>query len=113
MDVAGITSIPRIDFEVGLNRELRTIGASDLEAAAYVRGVRRGGVIVFATGSNEAVDRAAAVMNRRGAMEVEELIGREPGTGSLSVGSTPPVLDSGAQTGRVRQSGGGARMFAW
>jgi len=114
MAVTGDTSTPRTDFEVGLNRELRTIGASDREAEAYVQGVRRGGVIVFATGSSEAVDNATEVMNRHGAIEVEELIGSEPGSsGSLTGESLPPMQVSSDQTGRIRQSGGGARMFAW
>jgi len=113
MAVTGVTSTPRTDFEVGLNRELKTIGATDREAEAYVQGVRRGGVLVFATGSGEAVDNAADLMNRHGAIEVEELIGREPGSGSLTAGSLPPTQDSSAQIGRIRQPGGGARMFAW
>jgi hypothetical protein len=53
-------------------------------------------------------------MNRHGAIEVEELIGREPGSsGSLTGESLPPMQVSSDQTGRIRQSGGGARMFAW
>jgi hypothetical protein len=113
MPVTGALSTPHTDFEVGLDRELRAVGASGPEASAYVRGVRRGGVLVFATGSNEEVDNAADVMNRHDAMIVEELIGREPNTGSLTEETMAPVLDGSSQTGRVRQSGGGARMFVW
>jgi len=109
----GVTSIPRTDFEVGLDRELKTIGASEREANAYVQGVRRGGVLVFATGSNEQVDSAAEIMNRHGAVEVEELIGREPNTGSMIDENMPAIHDISPQTGRIRQSGGGARMFVW
>jgi hypothetical protein len=58
-------STPRIDFEVNLNRELTAIGASDREADTCVQGVRRGGVLVLATGSNEQVDNAATIMNAR------------------------------------------------
>ena len=117
MSVDGAMSTPRTDFQVGLDRELRAIGASDQEASAYVQGVRRGGVLVFATGSNEQVDNAAEIMNRHDAMKVEELVGSEPNTGSSMVGesgeSAAPVHDSFTQTGRTRQSGGGARMFVW
>jgi hypothetical protein len=109
----GVTSIPRTDFEVGLDRELKTIGASEREANAYVQGVRRGGVLVFATGSNEQVDSAAEIMNRHGAVEVEELIGREPNTGSMIDENMPAIHDISPPTGRIRQSGGGARMFVW
>ena len=109
----GVTSIPRTDFEVGLNRELKAIGASDLEARAYVRGVRRGGVLVFASGSNEQVNDAAEIMNRHGAIEVEEFIGNEPKTGSTVTGNMTPILDGAPQTGRISQPGGGARMFVW
>ena len=46
----GVTSIPRTDFEVGLDREsrqsARAIGRRELRARS-----RRGGVLVFASGS--------------------------------------------------------------
>jgi len=109
----GVTSIPRIDFEVGLNRDLKAIGASDREARAYVQAVRRGGVLVFASGSNEQVDDAAEIMNRHDAIEVEELIGNELEAGSTATGNMTPIVDSSPQTGRISQSGGGARMFVW
>jgi hypothetical protein len=113
MGDTGMMGTPHTDFEVGLDRELRMIGASDPEAHAYVQEVRRGGVIVFATGSNEQVDSAADIMNRHGAVEVEKLIGCEPNTGSMIDESLPAIHDSSGQTGRVRQSGSGARMFVW
>src|ERR1035441_5713219 len=47
--------------------------------------LRRGGVLVFATGLNEEVDNATQIMNRHGAIEVEELIGRELNTDRKSV----------------------------
>ena len=113
MGGTGITDTPHTNFEVGLDRELKTIGASEREANAYVQGVRRGGVLVFATGSNEQVDSAAEIMNRHGAVEVEELIGREPNTGSMIDENMPAIHDISPPTGRIRQSGGGARMFVW
>ena len=113
MEGDGVTSTPRIDFEVGLNRELTAIGASDREADAYVQGVRRGGVLVLATGSNEQVDDAATIMNRHDAVELAELTGIRPETLSLPGDDTTPPLDGSPQTGRIRQPGGGARMFVW
>jgi hypothetical protein len=113
MAVSGAMSFPHTDFEVGLDRELKAIGASEREANAYAQKVRRGAVLVFATGSDEAVDSAARIMNRRGAIEVEELTGREPNIGSMIAENVAPVDDGPTQTGRIRQQGGGARMFVW
>ena len=120
MAVTGVTSIPHTDFEVGLDRELKAIGASEGEASAYVQEVRRGGALVFATGTNVEVDNAAEIMNRHGAIKVEELIGREPSGSRMTGQSLPlsrdanmPSVHDATQTGRIRQSGGGVRMFVW
>ena len=75
--------------------------------------MRRGGVLVFATGLNEEVDNATQIMNRHGAIEVEKLIGRELNTSGIIDESMPAVHDISPQTGRIRQSGGGARIFVW
>jgi len=109
----GVASTPRTDFEVGLNRELTAIGASDREAKAYVQGVRRGGVLVFATGSIEEVDNAARIMNRHDAIELEELVGSRPEIVSPVGQSMTPIFEGSPQTGRISQPGGGARMFVW
>ncbi len=107
-------STPRTDFEVSLGRELESFGATGREARAYVEGVRRGGAIVFATGNEAAVNEAAEVMNRRGALEIEEFIGRNVAMGmSNSETQVPASYDDAPQTGRVRQPGGGARLFVW
>lgn len=71
-EVTGVMSFPRLDFEVDLIRELTRIGATKMEAQDYAKGLRRGGALVFATGSNEKVDDAAEMMNRHGAIEVED-----------------------------------------
>lgn len=113
MSVDGPMSTPRTDFEVGLNRELKAIGVDAQEAIAYVEGVRRGGVLVFATGSTEEIDNAAKIMNRHGAIEVETLVGSEPNVGSMDGENMTPVHESSNQTGRISQPGGGARMFVW
>jgi len=111
MAVTGIMSTPRTDFEVDLGRELKAIGASEEEAKAYVQGVRRGGVLVSATGSNERVDNAAEIMNRHFAIGVEELIGHEPDFGVIEE-NAPLVDESRVQSGRIRQTGG-TRLFVW
>jgi PPE-repeat protein len=113
LEGSGATNISNIDFEVNLNRELRAIGATGPEAEAYVQGVRRGGVLVFANGSDEKVDAAVQIMNRHGSLEVEELSGGESLPSSMSDENVTPILDTSVQTGRITQAGGGARAFVW
>ena len=113
MKGSGVMGIPNIDFEVSLNRDLRKIGASGPEAEAYVKGVRRGGVLVFASGSGERIDAAAEIMNRHSPVEVEELTGGELNLPSTTGENVTPTQTRSVQTGRVRQSGGGARVFVW
>ena len=113
MPSSGAMGIPNIDFEVSLNRDLRKIGASGPEAEAYVKGVRRGGVLVFASGSNERIDAGAEIMNRHSPIAVEELTGGELDLPSTTGENVTPTHAGSVQTGRVRQSGSGARVFAW
>jgi hypothetical protein len=110
----GVISIPHTDFEVDLIRELRTIGAAEADAEAYVEGVRRGGVMVFATGSGEKADTAVEIMNRHRAVEIEELDALEPHLpGTHRDDQLARGRNSSVQVGRFRSSGGGARMFVW
>jgi len=113
MPVTGVMSTPHNDFQVELNRDLRKIGATDLEANAYVQGVRRGGVLVFASGPDERIEAAAEIMNRHSPVEVEELTGGELNLPSATGKTVPRVQGSSVLTGRTSQSGGGARMFSW
>lgn len=113
MPGSGPTSIPRTDFEVDLTRELTTMGAAEADADAYVRGVQRGGVMVFATASSEKADTAAEIMNRHHAVDVEELIGPEPHLPRTDGNDMAPSRQSSVMTGRTRSSGGGARLFVW
>ena len=113
MKGSGVMGIPNIDFEVSLNRELRTIGASGPEAEAYVKGVRRGGVLVFASGTDEKIEAAAEIMNRHSSIDAEELTGGELDLSSTTGENVTPTQTRSVQTGRVRQSGGGARVFVW
>ena len=113
MPVTDATSMPRTDFEVRLEQELTAIGATVPEASAYAQGVRSGGVLVFATGTNQQLDSATDIMNRHGALQVEELTGREPNTAAMIGKEVPLAYATSTQAGRIRQSGGGARMFVW
>jgi hypothetical protein len=115
---SGVMSTPHTDFEVDLIRDLRAIGAAEADAEAYVRGVRRGGVIVFATGSGDQADAAAETMNRHCAVEIEELSSAVQYLPS-TVGKGDDVVpgqagqDGSVQVGRVRSPGAGARLFVW
>ncbi len=112
-DVTGVMSFPRLDFEVELLRELNRIGATKTEAQAYVEGLRRGGALVFATGPGERADAAADIMNRHGAVEIEETSGPEPQLPRVVHESMTPIQDRPVLAGRVRQPGGGAAFFVW
>ena len=112
-DVTGVMSFPRVDFEVDLNRELTRIGATEPEARAYVEGLRRGGALALATGSDENVQTAGDIMNRHGAVEVEEITGPEPQLPGVVHKSMTPIRESAVMAGRIRQSGGGACFFVW
>jgi len=110
---SGVMSTPHTDFEVDLIRDLRAIGAAEADAEAYVRGVRRGGVMVFATGSGEQADAAAEIMNHHCAVEIEELSASVPHLPSTVGDDVATGRDSSVQAGRVRSPGAGARLFVW
>ncbi len=110
---SGVMSIPHTDFEVGLIRDLTAFGVAEADAEAYVQGVRRGGVMVFATGSGEKTDAAAEIMNRHHAVEIEELSGSEPHLPRTDGNDMAPSRQSSVMAGRIRSSGGGARLFVW
>ena len=48
--VNSATSTPEIDFGAALYRDLHSMGATDGECEAYLDGLTRGNVLVFATG---------------------------------------------------------------
>jgi hypothetical protein len=112
-EVTGVMSFSRLDFEVDSIRELTRIGATKAEAQAYVAGLRRGGALVFATGSDEKVEAAADIMNRHGAVEIEETSGPEPQLPGVVRENMTPVRDTPVMAGRLRHSGGGASLFVW
>lgn len=107
------TSTPRTDFEVDLTRELVTMGAAEADAEGYVSGVRRGGVIVFVTGSGDKTDAAAEIMNRHHAVEIEKLSTAEQHLPSTVRDDSSLTQGGTIQVGRFRSSSGGARLFVW
>jgi hypothetical protein len=106
-------STPHTDFEVDLIRDLTAFGVVEGDAEAYVQGVRRGGVMVFATGTGKNEDQAAEIMNCHGALEIEEISAPRPALPNAEIGDEIPVRDPSTQTGRVRSGGSGARLFVW
>jgi hypothetical protein len=112
-EVTGVMSFPRVEFEDDLIRELNRIGATNPEAQAYVEGLRHGGALVFATGTDEKVQAAADVMNNHGALKIEETSGSEPNLPYVAHESMSPNRDSPVLAGRVRESADGANLFVW
>ena len=112
-EVTGVTSFPRLDFETELGHELTRIGATVPETQAYVEGLRRGGALAFATGSNEEAEAAGRIMNRHGSVEIEVVDGPEPRMPVAAHRNVSPIHDSAVLAGRVRQPAGGACFFVW
>jgi hypothetical protein len=110
---SGLMSTPHTDFEVGLTRDLTAFGVLEGDAEAYVQGVPRGGVMVFATGLGTKADTATEIMNRHGAVESEEISAMQPQFSTSDQGEATPVHAPSVQIGRVRAPGSGARMFVW
>ena len=115
-EVTGVMSFPRVEFEDDLIRELNRItriGATNAEAEVYVDGLRHGGALVFATGSDQKAQAAAKIMNQHGALDLEETSGQEPDLPYEAHESMSPSRDSLVLAGRVRESAGGACLFVW
>jgi hypothetical protein len=110
---SGLMSTPHTDFEVGLTRDLTAFGVLEADAEDYVQGVRRGGVMVFATGSGDKAQAATEIMNRHGAVEVEKISTSRPELPSGDSGEALPGREQLVQIGRERSSGSGARLFVW
>lgn len=112
-ETTGLMSFPRLDFEVDLGRELARIGATRAETEVYLENLRNGGVLMFATGRGAEVDSAAALMNRHGAIEVEESFGPEPELPFATPQPVAPMQDTPVMAGRLRRSSEGTCFFVW
>src|SRR5271170_6200375 len=88
---SGVMSTPHTDFEVGLTRDLTAFGVLEWDAEAYVQGVRRGGVMVFATGLGKKADTATEIMNTHGAVELGEISALRPELPNSDQGEATPV----------------------
>jgi len=112
-EVTGVMSFPRLEFEDDLIRELNKIGATNAEAQAYVEGLRHGGALVFATGTDEKVQAALDIMKQHGALEIEKTSGAEPDLPYVVQESMSPSRNSPVPAGRVGQPAEGAGLFVW
>jgi hypothetical protein len=112
-EVTGVMSFPRIDFEVDLSRELTRIGATTAETEAYVAGLRRGGALALATGSDDRIESAADVMRLYGAIRVAEVHGAEPQLPGVVQPNVTPLRDGPIVAGRISGAGDGPRFFVW
>jgi hypothetical protein len=114
LPVSGALSIPRVDFEVTLARDLAAMGASKAHVAGYAEGVRKGEFLVLATAAGDKGDAAVASMNAHGATSVEEVAGD---SGGLHEGEeeAPAVRSAGDQVlaGRTISRASGAKLFVW
>ena len=88
-------------------------GVIEADAEAYVQGVRRGGVTVFATSSGEKANAATEIMNRHGAVEIEEISASRPKLPNADASQATPAHDISVQTGRFRSPGSGAGLLVW
>src|ERR1035438_1119585 len=113
MPTSGVMSTPRVDFEVELTRDLRAMGATDAHAAAYVEGVRRGGILVFATGPGDKADAAVGIMNGHSAAGVEEVGSGSPELPNAAQGAAASVRETSVLAGAAPSFGSGARLFVW
>jgi hypothetical protein len=113
MPVTNPLSTPGMDFCTDLALDLRAMGVPEAEIQAFIQGVRNGGVLVFASGSTEQAETFTGIMNRHEAVSVGENAGMEPALAEVLHESAIPTDVDCAQAGRVRYTGGGARMFVW
>jgi hypothetical protein len=100
----GLLSTPHEDFEVDLRHDLIAFGVVKADAESYVEGVRRGGVMVFATGQK--AEEAAEIMNRHGAVGIEKVSGERPALPNID-------HDPSGQNRGSSSASSGARMFVW
>ncbi len=113
MPSGGLMGTPHTDFEVSLTRDLTAFGVVEEDAEAYVEGVRRGGVMVFATGSGEKAEEAAEIMNWHGAAEIERISAPRPALPDAQINEDAPVLHPSTQAGTANSPSSGARLFVW
>jgi hypothetical protein len=107
----GVMSFTRLDYEVELKHALGEIGAKKSEEEAYIQGLRNGGALVLASGSDAIVETAAEIMNRRGAIDIEQPRTPQAELPEPEFEDALPNRDVAVEAGRIRVDGSGARLF--
>ena len=98
---------------------LSACGIPEAEAHEYAEGLRRGGVVVLVDAADERADRAAAIMERDPATNLEALTGAEAtrereraGTREVEPGDVSiPVVEEELQVGTRPVRRGGVRLY--
>jgi len=111
--VDGVMSFARLEFEVELKHALSEIGITDNQEEAYLQGLRDGGVLVLASGSDDRVEVAAEIMNSLGAVGLEKGGDLEPQLPEPELEGALPTHDTFQQMGRIRVGSSGAQLFFW
>lgn len=111
--VDGVMSFARLDFEVELKHALSEIGVTDSQEEAYIQGLRDGGALVLASGPDDRVEKAAQIINRQGALDLDRSGDLEPQLPEPELEGTLPSRDTFQQMGRIPEGSSGARMFFW
>lgn len=113
MPVESATSTPSIDFAAAFAQDLRSMGATDRESEAYLAGVRRGNVLVFATGSSAQAETAVSVMNAYEPIEIEEFAGAVPALSGVHGKEIAAHDNISLGSDHARAKTEGARVFSW
>jgi hypothetical protein len=112
MLVEGATSTPSVDFTAAISRNLHSMGATDSECRTYLEGLRRGNVIVFATGSHDQAESALGVMSEYEPVEAKEYTSPVPELPSTRVGEIG-AHDIRSKIEHSREKSEGIRVFSW
>ena len=113
------------NFAAGVTKDLRAMGVTEYESNAYLAGLRRGNVLVYATGSKSQANQAVIVMNEYSALEIEEFATVGARVEKTDLGTINPesrLPESNLTVGAheksytshsSRSKTEGARVFAW
>ncbi|WP_263359316.1 hypothetical protein [Acidicapsa ligni] len=92
-NASGSVDASASDFGTTFAGNLRAFGVNEYESDAYLAGVNRGNVLVYATGSAKQVQEAVAIMDEYEPIEIEQLTTTAPV--STSRASSDPSSDLG------------------
>jgi hypothetical protein len=112
LPVDSATSTPSLDSAAGVARDLSSMGMTEPECEAYLANLRKGNVLVFATGNPQQADTAVSIMNAHEPIELEEISGSAPKVPATSIGDTAPGTVN-AKIESSRATSEGARVFSW